>query len=171
MPANVHVLYPSKIKWIISWLVLGLLMTFFLLMGITCILAGFIRLSWLGSFLIGVMVAPPLVWTYILISMCLGLAFDKPRLAIDPEGFVIQGLTSSRRRQWKDIDGDFQARFTPIGWTVIYRFTEEFQRSQRDVNKDKPPAAQEGLPNFYKMPTARLADLLNEKKRHAVEVG
>jgi len=169
MPANVIVMYPSRIKWIVAWLILGLIMTLSLFLSITCILAGAVRLSWMASLEIGLVVAPPPVWAFILFCMIHGLIRNAPRLEIGPDGFVVRPvLGRNRSRHWTDIEGDFSARFIPGGRAVIYRLSEPFKTSHPDVAKSALAGGQELLQNWYGISTAGLAELLNEHKRQAV---
>ncbi len=167
MPGNPIVIHPSKIKWTVRMVVGGLLLTPMLTGSFTLILAGFFYLSWASSLVLGVLLATPVVWTFILVSLVVCFVGDVPRLEIGPDGFVIRELVRSRSQQWHDIEGDFVVRGTPFGWEVAYRLTGAFKKFQKIAAQSAGRGAFESVGNCFEMPTAEVAELLNQHKRQA----
>ena len=68
---------------------------------------------------------------------------------------------------WHDIEGDFVVRGTPFGWEVAYRLTEAFKKFQKIAAQSASRGAFESVGNCFEMPTAEVAELLNQHKRQA----
>jgi hypothetical protein len=164
IPEN-HVVYPSKAKTIVWFVVLGFLFTPPFILSFTLVLAGFFYLSWSSSLMLAVILATPLVWTFLLIAMLLTLIRDVPRLEIGWDGFVLHQLGIARCRPWNDIEGDFRVRFTPLGRGIRYRLSEAFRKSREQATPPEKVGTSEWMLNTFQIPPSQLAELLNECKK------
>ena len=168
MSANPIVIRPSAIKCTVRFVITGLLFTPMFIVSFTLMAAGWFHLSWPSSLLLGVILATPLVWTFMLVSLLLAITRDVPRVEIGPDGFVLCLLGTRRSRRWADVEGGFVVRGTALGRDVAYRVTEAFKKKSEEY------AAQSGrLPtyewvgNCFETSTVALAELFNGHKRRA----
>ena len=167
MPSNPFVVHPSKIKWTVRFLVIGLLTTLGFTFSFTLILAGFFYMSWAASLFLGVILAASVAWTLIIFVIAVLFIHDIPRLEIGPDGFVVHLLRNSCSRQWNDIEGDFMVRWTPFGRSVAYRLSATFKTLAEDAAKSPRPGSREWVGNCFDRSPFEVAALLNENKRRA----
>jgi hypothetical protein len=138
--------------------------------------------------LLGLLAVPPWLWSYrwiitactaALVACYCGIAvlgaviWSRPRVEIDPDGFVDYGIVGHRSRRWSDIKGSFTV--IRVGWptgvglrpVVAYRLTDAFKESARI----KPVASLAGndeailICGELAIGAEELADVLNRWKQ------
>jgi hypothetical protein len=105
------------------------------------------------------------------IAVIVSKACHRPRVQINPDGFVCQGISGSRTRRWSDVEGDFVVGRTDLFRPMVsYRLTDEAFKAYAQKRRAASAVKKDEAIIFcaeLEISASELAGILNQRKNDA----